>query len=164
MTTDNIKAIINDARSLALDVSDVKLLRFGIERIAERLENLERADIAPATRAPLEGFAKALALPWLGTQFRRFKSAAETVCIAAWKDECNSHVYEFRVRRDGDTPNCGWRATGSCDGRLQISLTCKGRNIAEKCGLVAFRRKIQESHKRAFRRWNAERKAAKEGK
>ena len=40
MSNDTIKEVINDAEGLALDVKDVKLLRFGIKRIAERLQAL----------------------------------------------------------------------------------------------------------------------------
>ncbi len=160
MTTDNIKDIIDDARNLALDVRDAKMLRFGIERIAERLESVikdglyvtpKKAIDAVLANPPLEGFAKFLAVPALGIQFKRHKSEDMTLLVASWKNDNNDHVYEVRVVRDGETPGCGWRATGTNDGRRVFSLAAKNRSNCEKCALSAMKSYLKRGHRKTYR-------------
>ena len=160
MTTDNIKDIIDDARNLALDVRDAKMLRFGIERIAERLESVikdglyvtpKKAIDAVLANPPLEGFAKFLAVPALGIQFKRHKSANMTKLIATWRDDVNDHVYEISVLRDGDSPNCGWRALATNDGHNVFQLRTKNRSNCEKFALSAMKSYLKRGHRKTYR-------------
>lgn len=100
---------------------------------------------------PLTGFAKFLSLPELGIQFRRHKSANMTKLIATWRDDVNDHVYEISVLRDGDSPNCGWRATATNDGHRVFTLTAKNRTNCEHFALSAMKRYLKRGHRRTYR-------------
>lgn len=100
---------------------------------------------------PLTGFAKFLSLPELGIQFRRHKSANMTKLIATWRDDVNDHVYEISVQRDGDSPNCGWRALATNDGHNVFQLRTKNRHNCEHFALSAMKRYLKRGHRRTYR-------------
>ena len=100
---------------------------------------------------PLEGFAKFLSLPELGIQFRRYRSANMTRLIAAWRDDANDHVYEISVQRDGDSPNCGWRALATNDGHNVFQLRTKNRSNCEHFALSAMKRYLKRGHRKTYR-------------
>lgn len=108
---------------------------------------------------PLTGFAKFLSLPELGIQFRRHKSANMTKLIATWRDDANDHVYEISVQRDGDSPNCGWRALATNDGHNVFQLRTKNRSNCEHFALSAMKRYLKRGHRKTYRTL-----AKKEGK
>ena len=108
-----------------------------------------------------ERFGKFLSIPALGIQFRRYRSANTTILVATWRDDCNSHVYVLRVERDGDTPNCGWRATATNDGHVVFQLRTKNRSNCEHFALSAMKRYLKRGHRRTYRTIA---KAKKEGK
>ena len=108
---------------------------------------------------PLTGFAKFLSLPELGIQFRRHKSANMTKLIATWRDDANDHVYEISVQRDGDSPNCGWRALATNDGHNVFQLRTKSRHNCEHFALAAMKRYLKRGHRKTYRTL-----AKKEGK
>jgi len=108
---------------------------------------------------PLTGFAKFLSLPELGIQFRRHKSANMTKLIATWRDDVNDHVYEISVQRDGDSPNCGWRALATNDGHNVFQLRMKNRHNCEHFALAAMKRYLKRGHRKTYRTL-----AKKEGK
>ena len=108
---------------------------------------------------PLEGFAKFLSLPELGIQFRRYRSADMTRLIAAWRDDANDHVYEISVQRDGDSPNCGWRALATNDGHNVFQLRTKSRHNCEHFALSAMKHYLKRGHLKTYRTL-----AKKEGK
>ena len=108
---------------------------------------------------PLTGFAKFLSLPELGIQFRRHKSANMTKLIATWRDDANDHVYEISVQRDGDSPNCGWRALAMNDGYNVFQLRTKNRHNCEHFALSAMKRYLKCGHRKTYRTL-----AKKEGK
>lgn len=108
---------------------------------------------------PLTGFAKFLSLPELGIQFRCYKSANMTKLIATWRDDANDHVYEISVQRDGDSPNCGWRALATNDGHNVFLLHTKNRHNCEHFALSAMKRYLQSGHRKTYRTL-----AKKEGK
>ena len=108
---------------------------------------------------PLTGFAKFLSLPELGIQFRRHKSANMTKLIATWRDDANDHVYEISVQRDGDSPNCGWRALATNDGHNVFQLRTKNRHNCEHFALAAMKRYLKRGHRKTYRTL-----AKKEGK
>ena len=181
MNNDNIKDIINDAHDLATANVSGSLLRFGIEGIAMRLEQLvkdgfyvtpeaarkfaeeqSKKDATPIDpSAPtlnqtlmnpsLTGFAKFLSVPALGIQFRRYTSVNMTKLIATWRDDANDHVYEISVQRDGDTPNCGWRALATNDGHNVFQLRTKNRTNCEHFALSAMKRYLKRGHRRTYR-------------
>ena len=86
-------------------------------------------------------------------QFRRYRSANTTILVATWRDqkECNSHVYVLRVERDGDTPNCGWRATATNDGHVVFQLRTKNRSNCEHFAFSAMKRYLKRGHRRTYR-------------
>ena len=100
---------------------------------------------------PLTGFAKYLSLPELGIQFRRHKSANMTKLIATWRDDANDHVYEISVQRDGDSPNCGWRALATNDGHNVFQLRTKNRHNCEHFALAAMKRYLKRGHSKTYR-------------
>ena len=100
---------------------------------------------------PLTGFAKFLSLPELGIQFRRHKSANMTKLIATWRDDANDHVYEISVQRDGDSPNCGWRALATNDGHNVFQLRTKNRTNCEHFALSAMKRYLKRDHRKTYR-------------
>lgn len=100
---------------------------------------------------PLEGFAKFLSVPALGIRFNRHRSKALTTLVATWRDEANDHIYEVRVQPDGDTPNCGWRATATNDGHRVFTLTTKNRTNCEHFALSAMKRYLKRGHRRTYR-------------
>ena len=108
---------------------------------------------------PLTGFAKFLSLPELGIQFRRHKSANMTKLIATWRDDANDHVYEISVQRDGDSPNCGWRALATNDGHNVFQLRTKNRHNCEHFALSDMKRYLKSGHRKTYRTL-----AKKEGK
>jgi len=108
---------------------------------------------------PLTGFAKFLSLPELGIQFRRHKSANMTKLIATWRDDVNDHVYEISVLRDGDSPNCGWRALATNDGHNVFQLRTKNRHNCEHFARSAMKRYLKRGHRKTYRTL-----AKKEGK
>ena len=108
---------------------------------------------------PLTGFAKFLSLPELGILFRRHKSANMTKLIATWRDDVNDHVYEISVQRDGDSPNCGWRALATNDGHNVFQLRTKNRHNCEHFALAAMKRYLKRGHRKTYRTL-----AKKEGK
>ena len=189
MQNDTIKDIINDAHDLAKGDVSGSLLRFGIEGIAMRLELLvkdgfyvtpeaarkfaeeqSKKDATPIDPSaptlnqilmnpPLTGFAKFLSLPELGIQFRRHKSENMTKLIATWRDDANDHVYEISVQRDGDSPNCGWRALATNDGHNVFQLRTKNRHNCEHFAFSAMKRYLKCGHRKTYRTL-----AKKEGK
>ena len=100
---------------------------------------------------PLTGFAKFLSLPELGIQFRRYRSANMTKLIATWRDDVNDHVYEISVQRDGDSPNCGWRALATNDGHNVFQLRTKNRSNCEHFALSAMKRYLKRGHRKTYR-------------
>ena len=100
---------------------------------------------------PLTGLAKFLSIPAPGIQFRRYRSANTTILVATWRDDFNSHVYVLRVERDGDTPNCGWRATATNDGHVVFQLRTKNRSNCEQFAFSAMKRYLKRGHRRTYR-------------
>ena len=101
---------------------------------------------------PLEGFAKFLSVPALGIRFNRHRSKALTTLAATWRDEANDHIYEVRVQPDGDTPNCGWRATATNDGHRVFTLTTRNRTNCEHFALSAMKRYLKRGHRKTYRK------------
>ena len=131
-----------------------------LDSIATRLERVikdglyvtpKKAIDAVLANPPLEGFAKFLAAPALGIQFKRHKSEDMTLLVASWKNDHDDHVYEVRVVRDGETPGCGWRATGTNDGRRVFSLAAKNRSNCEKFALSAMKSYLKRGHRKTYR-------------
>ncbi len=160
MNEDNIKEIINDVKDLAATRKN-PMTRLALEGIANRLEALVERGLYVTPKAaldvvtanpPLTGFAKFLSVPALGIQFRRHKSANMTKLVATWRDDANDHIYEITVQRDGDTPNCGWRATATNDGHNVFQLLTKNRSKCEQCALSAMKRYLKRGHRRTYRR------------
>lgn len=129
--------------------------------IAKAISNVMRHDLFgdEPRNPPLTGFAKFLSLPELGIQFRRHKSANMTKLIATWRDDANDHVYEISVQRDGDSPNCGWRALATNDGHNVFQLRTKNRHNCEHFALSAMKRYLKRGHRKTYRTL-----AKKEGK
>lgn len=100
---------------------------------------------------PLEGFAKYLSVPTLGIQFYRHKSKSLTTLAATWRDAHNDHIYEVHVQPDGDSPNCGWRATATNDGHAVFQLRTKNRSNCEHFALSAMKRYLKRGHRRTYR-------------
>lgn len=98
-----------------------------------------------------ERFGKYLSVPALGMQFRRYRSANTTILVATWRDDVNSHVYVLRVERDGDSPNCGWRATATNDGHVVFQLRTKSRSNCEHFAFSAMKRYLKRGHRRTYR-------------
>lgn len=179
MNEDAIKSIIEDAHKLAKADIAPDLVKSCVETIALRLERLvkngrhvapkaametvagDRPPDAVLTNPPLEGFAKLLSVPALGIRFGRHKSKAITTLAATWRDEANDHIYEVRVQPDGDSPNCGWRATATNDGRNVFQLRTKNRSNCEQFALSAMKRYLKRGHRRTYRKLA---KSGKEGK
>lgn len=174
MQEDIIKDIINDAHLFATHCGCMPThkINCAFEGIATRLEQLikegfydtpnevikealcpkDAPKISPVfAKPPLEGFAKFLAVPALGMQFRRYKSANITIFVATWRDDKNSHVYMLRVERDGDSPNCGWRATATNDGHIVFQLRTKNRSNCEHFAFSAMKRYLKRGHRRTYR-------------
>ena len=158
MRKDNIKEIINDVKDLA-SVSDA-MTRLGLDGLASRLEKLVEDGLYVTPKAaldvvtansPLTGFAKFLSVPALGIQFRRHKSANMTKLVATWRNDADDHIYEITVQRDGDTPNCGWRATATNDGHVVFQLRAKNRSNCEHFALSAMKRYLKRGHRRTYR-------------
>ena len=129
--------------------------------ISKEIANVMRLDLFgdEPRNPPLTGFAKFLPLPELGIQFRRHKSANMTKLIATWSDDANDHVYEISVQRDGDSPNCGWRALATNDGHNVFQLRTKNRHNCEHFALAAMKRYLKRGHSKTYRTL-----AKKEGK
>lgn len=108
---------------------------------------------------PLEGFAKYLSVPTLGIQFDRHKSKSLTTLAATWRDDHNDHIYEVHVQPDGDSPDCGWRATATNDGHNVFQLRTKNRTNCEHFALSAMKRYLKRGHRKTYRTL-----AKKEGK
>lgn len=100
---------------------------------------------------PLTGFAKLLTVPELGIQFRRHKSADMTKIIATWRNDFDDHIYEITVQRDGDSPNCGWRALATNDGRNVFQLRTRNRTNCEKFAFSAMKSYLKCGHRRTYR-------------
>ena len=98
-----------------------------------------------------ERFCRNLSVPALGIQFRRYRSANTTILVATWRDDFNSHVYVLRVERDGDSPNCGWRATATNDGHVVFQLRTKNRSNCEQFAFSAMKRYLKVGHRRTYR-------------
>lgn len=126
--------------------------------IAKALANVMRRDLF-GDEPPMTGFAKFLSLPELGIQFRRHTSANMTKLIATWRDDANDHVYEISVQRDGDSPNCGWRALATNDGHNVFQFRTKNRHNCEHFALAAMKRYLKRGHRKTYRTL-----AKKEGK
>ena len=144
MNTDALKSIIEDAHKLAKADIAPDLVQPAVETIALRLERLVK-------NPPLEGFAKFLSLPELGIQFRRYRSANMTKLIGTWRDDVNDHVYEISVLRDGDSPNCGWRALATNDGHNVFQLRAKCRSNCERFALSAMKHYLKRGHRKTYR-------------
>lgn len=170
MKEDTFKDIINDMRDLAQHIENIPahILKYGIEFLANRFERLSGATPMDVVREalcpkdapkidpvfakpPLEDFAKFLAVPALGIQFRRYRSANTTILVATWRDDTNSHVYMLRVERDGDSPNCGWRATATNDGHIVFQLRTKNRSNCEHFAFSAMKRYLKRGHRKTYR-------------
>ena len=169
MSNDVIKSIIEDAHKLAKADIAPDLIKPCVETIALRLERLVKNGLYITPKAametiagdrpldaifanpPLEGFAKFLSVPALGIRFNRHRSKALTTLAATWRDEANDHIYEVRVQPDGDTPNCGWRATATNDGHRVFTLTTKNRTNCEHFALSAMKRYLKRGHRRTYR-------------
>ena len=108
---------------------------------------------------PLTGFAKFLSVPALGIQFRRYTSVNMTKLIATWRDDANDHVYEISCQRDGDSPNCGWRALATNDGHNVFQLRTKSRSRCEHFAFSAMKSYLKRGHRKTYRTL-----AKKEGK
>lgn len=141
-----------------------------LDSIATRLEQLvkdgfyvtpEAARKFAEEEEARERFGKFLSIPALGIQFRRYRSANTTILVATWRDDFNSHVYVLRVERDGDSPNCGWRATATNDGHVVFQLRTKNRSNCEQFAFSAMKRYLKRGHRRTYRTIA---KAKKEGK
>ena len=161
MSEDTIKDVINDARGLALDstTNDAALLRFGLERIAERLEELARGRTKPEGDSPAEAQSRRDDKPWepleipaCGIDFRRYHGADCEVYICAWKDGHISHVYEVRMRKVEEEK---WVAVLSNDGRKLCTLSAPSRQLAYRCALGAMRAYLRRGHRKTIRRAEA---------
>ncbi len=102
-----------------------------------------------------------LQVPWLGIQFRRFKSSEMTVLATRWKNaETNdSHIYQIEIRRDGDSPNAGWRAMARRDLRLIFTISGKSRDMVQRGALAAMKAYLTRGHRKARKTWLAARRA-----
>ncbi len=173
MKDDNIKDIIGDAADLAAHCKD-PLTRMALDGIVNRLQTLVDAGICvtPKSAAGVvraaspeaearANFSKFLSVPELGTQFMRHRSAAMTQLVATWCNDLDSHIYEVRVVRDGESANAGWRAKATNDGRLVFTLAAKCRSTCERCALSAMKRYLKIGHRRFYRTLRAA--AASEG-
>lgn len=179
MQKDTIKDIIKTARGFAQYCESLPAceIKSAFEGLANRLESLScatpneviREALCPKdapkidpvfSNPPLEGFAKFLSVPALGIQFRRYKSANMTKLVATWRDDANDHVYEISVQRDGDSPNCGWRALATNDGHNVFQLRTKNRTNCELFALAAMKRYLKRGHRKTYRKITK----AKEGK
>lgn len=158
MKEDTIQDIIRDAHALAQWTGDADLIQSGAETIARRLERLVKHGLpdseTPSSESNADSFGKILAVKWLGIEFRRFRSNAETVYVATWRNDetRDSHVYEIHVKRDGDTPNCGFIAQATNDGRRVFSLSAKNRSHCELCALSAMKRYLSRGHRGPYRK------------
>ena len=74
-----------------------------------------------------------------------------TKLIATWRDDVNDHVYEISVQRDGDSPNCGWRALATNDGHNVFQLRTKNRSNCEHFALSAMKRYLKRGHRKTYR-------------
>ena len=74
-----------------------------------------------------------------------------TKLIATWRDVANDHVYEISVQRDGDSPNCGWQALATNDGRNVFQLRTKSRHNCEHFALSAMKRYLKRGHRKTYR-------------
>lgn len=169
MNEDALESIIEDAHKLAKADIAPDLVKSCVETIALRLERLVKNGLYVTPKAametvagdrpldavlmnpPLEGFAKFLSVPALGIRFDRHRSKAITTLAATWRDEANDHIYEVHVQPDGDSPNCGWRATATNDGRVVFQLRMKNRSKCEQCAFSAMKRYLKLGHRRTYR-------------
>lgn len=169
MSEDAIKSIIEDAHKLAKADIAPDLVKPCVETIALRLERLVKNGLYVTPKAameivagdrpldavlmnpPLTGFAKYLSVSPLGIQFERYKSKSLTTLVATWRDDANDHVYEISVHRDGDSPNCGWRATATNDGHNVFQLRTKNRTNCEHFALSAMKRYLKRGHRKTYR-------------
>ena len=55
------------------------------------------------------------------------------------------------MERDGDTPNCGWRATATNDGHTIFQLRTKSRSNCEQFAFSAMKRYLKRGHRRTYR-------------
>ena len=81
----------------------------------------------------------------------RARHPVSPILVATWRDDFNSHVYVLRVERDGDTPNCGWRATATNDGHTIFQLRTKSRSNCEQFAFSAMKRYLKRGHRRTYR-------------
>lgn len=172
MKDDTIKDIIDDARGLALDATtkDTALLRYGLERIAARLEELVRGGMYITPKAAQDAVVgapqiggvkvpgaggekpwKPLEIPECGIDFKRYYSKDCEVYICAWKDgqENISHVYEVRCRKVEDGK---WEAEGSNDGRKLFTLSVPSRQLSYRFALGAMRDYLRRGHRKSIKR------------
>lgn len=105
--------------------------------------------------AAREGMQKILSIPELGIHFMRHRSAAMTQLVATWRNDFIDHIYEVRIVRDGESPNAGWRARATNDGRLVFSLAAHCRSTCELCALSAMKRYIKRGHRKTYRKLRA---------
>ena len=108
-----------------------------------------------------ENFGRFMSIPQLGIQFRRNKANDLTILCATWRDKSSEHIYEVRITRDGNTPNCGWRAAGTTDGHFVFSLSAKGRNRCEHLATAAMKQHIRLGHRKTLKKLKALKKEGK---
>jgi len=93
-----------------------------------------------------------LSIPEIGIEFKRYHSKDCEVFICEWRNDSASHVYEIRVRRDGDL----YRATCSNDGRKLVSMAGPSRAVLTRFALGGFRQYLRRGHRKTLRTVNAE--------
>lgn len=79
------------------------------------------------------------------------KGGGSETGTASGKDDVNDHVYEISVQRDGDSPNCGWRAFATNDGHNVFQLRTKNRTNCEHFALSAMKRYLKRGHRKTYR-------------
>ena len=150
---DQIAKILANAMRLDLIGGDIPAGTYFTPEAARKFaEEQSKKDEGLSFEEARERFGKFLSIPALGIQFRRYRSANTTILVATWRDDFNSHVYVLRVERDGDTPNCGWRATATNDGHVVFQLRTKNRSNCEHLALSAMKRYLKRGHRKTLRK------------
>ena len=169
MTNDTMKEIISDAEGLSLDVKDVSMLRYGIKRIAERLQALCDAGLYITPKAALDAVEEELKSSgveklrstgkrsWLelprGITLKRFvNTKRDTTYIGQYNDTANSgntnprRVYQVKVlplypgAEIGTEKSKAFDVMVTEDDKVLFTInTNRGRSIAERLGIKGLK-------------------------
>ena len=83
----------------------------------------------------------------LGISFSRFSAKDCEYHCAAWKDECNSHVYAVRVQH----APYGWTATLENDGREVGRVAAATKAACAELALGAMKQYLVRAHRKTLR-------------